>query len=74
MKKLEGESGSQHLKFALTETGDALLPVFAERIAWAGSRDKDPTVPAGDLNLIKTDRASIQVQALREMHNSMEGN
>ncbi|WFE89816.1 helix-turn-helix domain-containing protein [Roseibium porphyridii] len=74
VEKQEDESGSKHLKYALTEKGNALLPVFTEIIAWSGNWDKDSKVPAGFLNRIKADRASIGLQDVREMHNSIESN
>lgn len=74
IQRLEDENGSKHLKYALTHKGDALLPVFTEIIAWSGNWDKDSTVPAGFSNRIKTDKASIGLQDVREMHNSIEGN
>lgn len=70
----EDESGSKHLEYALTEKGNALLPIFTAIIAWSGNWDKDSKVPAGFLNRIKTDRASIGLEAVREMHDSIESN
>lgn len=74
VKKLKEENGSKHLKYALTEKGNALLPVFTEIIAWSGNWDIDSTVPAEFLNRIKTDKVSVGLQEVREMHNSIEGN
>lgn len=76
MKKLEGESGSQHLEFALTETSNALLPVFADRIARAEAATKTPSfrveIQTAPRQIEPLSR--FQVPGHHEKHNSTEGN